>query len=100
MVNEFHNRREEAAMLTMTDAAAGYLSDVLEKANVSSDTAAHLVVEADGLAPALDSARPGDTTFNHEGRKVLLLDALASEVLADRTLDVHSTEDGPSLSVT
>jgi len=99
VVNDCHDDKAEARMLTMTDAAAGYLSDVLEKANVSPDTAVRLVVEADGLAPALDTARPGDTTFDHEGRKVLLLDALASDVLADRTLDVHSTDDGLRLSV-
>ena len=86
-------------MLTMTQAAAGYLSDVLERANVSPETAVRLVVEADGLTPALDTARPGDTTFDHAGRKVLLLDAFTSDVLADRTLDIQSTDEGPRLSV-
>ena len=86
-------------MLNMTDAAAGYLSEVLENANAAPDTAVRLVVETNGLSSALDQPRPGDTTFDHEGRKVLVLDPQASEVLAERTLDVQSTDDGPRLGI-
>jgi Fe-S cluster assembly iron-binding protein IscA len=86
-------------MLNLTEAAGGYLSKVLEEAKASPDTAVRLAVDGDGLESKLDTVRPGDTTYNHEGRKVLLLDTRASRVLADRTMDVQTTEDGPRLGI-
>ncbi len=86
-------------MLTLTEAAGGYLNKVLEEAKVPADTAVRLVVESDGLTSALDTPRPGDTAFDHEGRKVLLLDERASQLLAERTLDVQPTDEGPRLGI-
>jgi len=86
-------------MLNLTEAAGGYLNKVLEEAQASPDTAVRLAVEGQGIASSLDTARPGDTTYDHEGRKVLLLDATASRVLAERTLDVHPTDEGPRLGI-
>lgn len=86
-------------MLNLTPAAGGYLSQVLEEAKASPDTAVRLAVDGDGLESKLDVVRPGDTTYNHEGRKVLLLDTRASRVLADRTLDVQPTDEGPRLGI-
>jgi hypothetical protein len=45
----------------------------------------------------LDNARPGDETFDYEGRTVLMLDAQVSQVLDDSTLDVEATDEGPKL---
>jgi len=86
-------------MLTITEAAGGYLSKVLDDANAAPDTAVRLVVESNGLTAALDSERPGDASIDHDGRKVLLLDSQASQVLSERTLDVQATDDGPRLGI-
>lgn len=86
-------------MMNLTESAGGFLSKVLDEAQASPDTAVRLAVEGDGVQSTLDTVRPGDTTYNHEGRKVLLLDTRASRVLADRTLDVQPTEEGPRLSI-
>lgn len=86
-------------MLNLTQAAGGYLSKVLEEASASPETAVRLAVEGEGLQSTLDTVRPGDTTYNHEGRKVLLLDTQASRVLANRTLDVQPTDEGPRLGI-
>ncbi len=86
-------------MLNVTEAAGDYLNRVLDNANASPDTAVRLTVEQQSLTAALDNERPGDTTFDHEGRKVLLLDELASNALADSKLDVQPTPDGPTLEV-
>lgn len=86
-------------MLNLTPAAGGYLSKVLEEAQASPDTAVRLAVEGDGLQSTLDVVRPGDTTYNHDGRKVLVLDNRASRVLADRTLDVLPTDEGMRLGI-
>jgi Fe-S cluster assembly iron-binding protein IscA len=86
-------------MLTVTEAAGGYLSSWLERANATDDTAVRLFVEPKGLAAALDTERPGDTTIEHAGRRVLLLDEEASQALSERTLDVQRTPDGPRLGI-
>jgi Fe-S cluster assembly iron-binding protein IscA len=86
-------------MMTLTEAAGGFLSKVLEEASAPPDTAVRLKVETNGLASTLDQPRPGDTTFNHDGRKVLLLDPAASQVLAGKKLDLQPTDDGPRLGI-
>jgi hypothetical protein len=70
---------------------------VLENANAAEETAVRLVLEGNTLTPTLDNAYPGDATFDHAGRMVLVLDAQVSQVLADSTIDVQMTEDGAKL---
>lgn len=86
-------------MLTMTEAAGGYLNEVLDKSNAPAEAAVRLSVEAEGLRAAIDAQRPGDAVFDHEGRKVLLLDEHASEALSERTLDLQPTPDGARLGI-
>jgi hypothetical protein len=84
-------------MVMMTEAAGGYLTAVLDNANAQESTAVRFVLEENTLTPMLDNSRPGDETFDHNGRQVLLLDAQVSQILADSTLDVRATEEGPRL---
>lgn len=86
-------------MLNMTSAAGGYLNRVLDESNATPDTAVRLLVAADGLRATFDTERPGDSSLNHDGRTVLLLDEQASQVLSERTLDVQATPDGPRLGL-
>jgi hypothetical protein len=89
--------REEVVMFIVTEAAGGYLTAVLDNAHTSDETAIRLVLEGNTLTPQLDNARPGDETFDHEGRMILMLDAQASQVLDDSTLDIEATDEGPKL---
>lgn len=84
-------------MFVITEAAGVYLCNVLDRAQVPEDTAVRFVMEEGSLETRLDTARDGDATFDHEGRKVLLLDAEVSEVLDTSTLDVEPTAEGPRL---
>ena len=84
-------------MFIVTEAAGGYLTAVLDNANASEETAIRLVLEGNTLTPQLDNAHPGDATFDHEGRMVLMLDAQVSQVLDDSTLDIEATDEGPKL---
>jgi hypothetical protein len=81
----------------MTDTAGEYLTTVLDDANAAEETAIRLVLDGNTLTPKLDNARPGDATFDHEGRMVLMLDAQLTQVLAESMLDVRVTEEGPVL---
>ena len=68
-----------------------------QKAIASEETAIRLVLEGNTLTPQLDNSRPGDDTFDYEGRLVLMLDSQVSQVLDDSTLDIEATEEGPKL---
>ncbi len=86
-------------MFAMTEAAAGYLHNVLDRANAPQEKAIRLSLDGAELTPALDTAKPGDESYDHDGRKVLLLDEQVSSLLAESVLDVHTTEAGPRLVV-
>ena len=84
-------------MFMMTETAGEYLTAVLDNANASEETVIRFVLEGNTLMPKLDNARPGDATFDYEGRRVLVLDGQVSQALADSTLDVQATDEGPKL---
>jgi hypothetical protein len=84
-------------MFTMTETAGEYLTTLLDNANAAEETAVRLALDGNTLTPKLDNARPGDATFDHEGRMVLMLDAQVTQVLAESMLDVRATEEGPTL---
>jgi hypothetical protein len=88
---------KEVVMFTMTETAGEYLTTVLDDANAAEETAIRLVIDGNTLTPQLDSARPGDATFDHEGRMVLVLDARVTQILDESMLDVRATEEGPQL---
>jgi Fe-S cluster assembly iron-binding protein IscA len=52
----------------------------------------------EGLKLAVDAVRPGDAKFKHADRTVLVLDALAREYLAGKTLDVERMAAGQRLA--
>ena len=84
-------------MFTITDAAGEHLTTLLDNANAPQETAIRFILAGNSVKSVMDSARPGDTTLEHENRTVLLLDAEVSQALAASTLDVQSTDDGKSL---
>ena len=86
-------------MLNVTEAAGVYLTEILAEANVADDTAVRFVLQENKLAPYLDNTRPGDATFAHDGRTVLMLDENISQTLANSTLDVKDTATGPQLDL-
>lgn len=85
-------------MLTLTTSAAARLSSLLSGASL--DRAVRLVRQNERLKIRRDQARAGDTTFAHEGRVVLVLDARMAKSLQSRTLDVRETDRGPRLRMT
>lgn len=84
-------------MLQMTPAAGKYLSAVLEQSKAPQEAAIRFDVEGDTLTSKLDQPRPGDATFDHDGRKVLVLDERVSQLLDGSTLDLQPTSEGEKL---
>ena len=84
-------------MFVMTPKAAGYLSAVLERSNAPDETAIRFALDGDTLTSRLDVPRPGDATFDHDGRKVLVMDDRVSALLSDSTLDVQPSDEGEKL---
>jgi len=79
-------------MLTVTDAAKTHLAQILDEHKLPADVAVRFVVEGQGITLKQDNKRPGDATFQHEGRTVLLLDSKVSELLTEDTLDVDGAK--------
>lgn len=102
-------------MISVTDRAKDLLYEVLQQAeqqggieadtdvairlaptSVTEDTA-HPEVE---LGLGLDQPQDGDEVIEHNGKKVLLVDASTKDLLDGTTLDVVDTPDGQQLTVT
>ncbi|MEX0744829.1 MAG: hypothetical protein WD118_04435 [Phycisphaeraceae bacterium] len=86
-------------MLIMTHSAAEHLRQLLLEADAPEGAAARFVAGPEGLSLHLDKHRTGDETYEHDGRTVLLVDGQIADLLADRTLDVEQTDDGPTLTL-
>jgi Fe-S cluster assembly iron-binding protein IscA len=76
-------------MLTVTEAASARLAQMLKQQNAPAHIAVRFVCEQQTAGLRQDSERPGDTSFQHQGRTVLVLDAQVSELLAEVTLDLE-----------
>lgn len=63
------------------------------------DVAFRIVSSEGSLGLALDAPRQGDSTVEHEGWSVLLVDAMTWDILDGLTLDVVESEEGPSLAL-
>jgi hypothetical protein len=84
-------------MINVTKRALDRLSRWLDREEAAQDVAMRFTRRADRWKLDQDQARPGDLTFAHDGRNVLLLDATAAEAMADLTLLVRNTDAGPRL---
>jgi hypothetical protein len=84
-------------MLVMTQPAGEFLCAALQRANAPAEAAIRFEIEGDALVSKLDKPRPGDATFDHDGRKVLLLDERVSQLLDGSTLELQPTAEGEKL---
>ena len=84
-------------MFSMTAAAGAHFTGLLKRDEMSEDAVVRLEQEEDKLTLRIGEAHPGDSTFAHEGRTVLVVRDQLCQELADKTLDVKNTEKGPRL---
>ncbi len=85
-------------MLTVTDTVLAHFSQILQEQEAANGVV-RITEEQDGFGLVVDEARSGDSSFNYEGRIVLVLEAALSEVLADRTLDLKTTPEGTTFNL-
>jgi Fe-S cluster assembly iron-binding protein IscA len=90
---------EEIPMLTVTEKAASHLKQMLEEAEAPEDKCVRVSVSAEGqnLALTLGSREPGDRTYEHEGRTVLVVDEELAQRLDERKVDVDGAGDKAQL---
>lgn len=86
-------------MLQVTDAATEHLNKLLGDSGAPDEAAIRVVVEERGLTLRLDNVRPGDSSFEHDGKTVLVLDEQVSQMLDDKTMDIEETGEGPRLAI-
>ena len=85
-------------MRIVTEAACSLAAELLDNAQAADDVAVRVFFEGDDLAMQLDHSLEGDSSFDHNGRVVLIL---AEDVMAEigsQTLDIKETADGPTLT--
>lgn len=75
-------------MFNVTNAACGFLNEMLERFDAPRASGMRIVSRPDGLKTTVDTERDGDLCFGHEGRTVLLVQRSVAEELGDCTLDV------------
>jgi hypothetical protein len=61
------------------------------------EAAIRLALEGDALISKLDKPRPGDAMYDHDGRKVLVMDERVSQLLDGSTLELQPTAEGEKL---
>ena len=88
-------------MFTVTEAAGAHLAKMLAEVETpeNENVVIRISQSKDGLGLTLGQAGPEDTTFAHEGVTVLAIDEELSQALANKTLDVETTENGTALQL-
>ena len=104
-------------MFALSEAAAAFLSEKLAEAETPDDVVLRLFFEIEEkpvngrkqpspvegeeqrVTLQVDKVRPDDATFDHGGKTVLVVNEQISELLADKTLDVEDTDEGPKLAL-
>jgi Fe-S cluster assembly iron-binding protein IscA len=84
-------------MLTVTQKASVHLKEMLDEAEAPEDKCIRISTKGDHLALAFGSKEPGDTTYEHEGRTVLVIDEQLAKQLDDRKVDVDGAGDKAQL---
>lgn len=88
-------------MLSVTDAACEHFAQMLDQANAPEGTSIRLVAKEEGLGIQPDSSREGDSTYDHDGRTVLVVEERIAQGLGEHTIDVEGqTEGEPRLVIT
>lgn len=86
-------------MLTVSAQAAARMELLLKRKGPTERSVLRISRGKNRLHLRVSKIRPGDQTFAHGARPVLVLDKKAAVDLALRHLDIRQTSDGPRLTL-
>ena len=87
--------------LQVTDQASAHLKTLLENTEHEGDQVIRLAADEQGnMTLLLDVERTGDQIVEHQGEKVMVIEAPVSEGLNGAALDLKETPMGQSLTIT
>ncbi len=81
-------------MFQITDRAAQHLKAALSRAEETESALFRIRVAGNEVQLVVDCQRPGDTTIEHEGEALVVLDPNAVNLLHNRELDFQEAASG------
>ncbi len=84
-------------MVSITYTAAEHIAYTLSEHQVRDDIVLRIKLTKGGVEMQPDKMRPGDETFDHNGKVVLVLDQQTSQLLGNKTIDLMTDDDGSHL---
>ncbi len=84
-------------MMTVTYTAAEHMAYTLSQDQGRDDVVLRIKLTKGGIEMQPDKMRPGDETFEHNGKVVLVLDQQTSQLLGNTTIDLMTDDDGSHL---
>ena len=86
-------------MLTVTYTAGEHIAYMLSEHEVRDDVVLRIELTKGGIKMQPDKMRPGDETFDHNGKVVLVFDQQTSQLLGNKTIDLMTDDDGSHLII-
>ncbi len=83
--------------MTVTYTAGEHIAYMLSEHEVPDDVVLRIKWTKGGVEMQPDKMRPGDETFDHGGKVVVVLDQQTSQLLGDKTIDLRTDDDGSHL---
>ena len=84
-------------MVTLTYTAGERMAYMLSEHQAGDDVVLRIKLTKGGVEMQPDKIRPGDETFDHNGKVVLVLDQQTLQLLGNKTIDVMTDDDGSHL---
>ncbi len=81
-------------MLTVTYTAGEHIAYMLCEHEASDDVVLRIEWTKGGIELQPDKMRPGDETFDHNGKVILVLDQQTLQLLGNKTIDLMTDDDG------
>ncbi len=81
-------------MVTVTYTAGEHMAYMLCEQDVAADVVLRIRLTRGGVEMQPDKMRPGDETFDHNGKVVLVLDQQTSQLLGNKTIGLMTDDDG------
>ncbi len=84
-------------MVTLTYTAGEHMAYMLSEHEFRDDVVVRIRLTKGGIEMQPDKMRPGDETFDHNEKVVLVLDQQTLQLLGNKTIDLMTDDDGSHL---